>query len=342
MLTGCSTLNSNQSTALSSDEYAAILPYETSDTRVKHVGLVSDIDVRLQMEQGLMDLSKAHFSPSEVAYKTHAFLDFDTLDATDGSRGLLGTVRDANPNGLNPSSDEEFDTGNGTVTQAVILVDIYELDWYANDDLKGISLGLVVNDQLEQDGQEYQITEDRMKDYIEVTSSKLVNYMRERFNEISMSVPIYIAAYQLNHQDTQSLGGYVYEGYFEGNNASYASINEDWIQMPSNDLLTIDEDLADAFTTYKNEINSVLADYSYVVGQTKFENEEAVKCTIDVTTHGKTASEILAVIQVAKEQMKLFTNTDCEYLVRIINENEVYAMIQRKSGSDSVSVISMV
>ena len=33
-------------------------------------------------------------------------MDYDELDATDGSRGLLGTNRDENPNGLNPSPDE--------------------------------------------------------------------------------------------------------------------------------------------------------------------------------------------------------------------------------------------
>jgi hypothetical protein len=38
MITGCSSLNSNQSTPLSSGGYAAILPFETSDMRVKHSG----------------------------------------------------------------------------------------------------------------------------------------------------------------------------------------------------------------------------------------------------------------------------------------------------------------
>ena len=94
------------------------------------------------------------------------------MDATDGSRGLLGTLRDDNPNGLNPSRDEAFDTGNGEVTGATILVDIYELDWYnTNDNLRGISLALVVNDEVEDDaGNTYEITKEKLQNYIEVTA----------------------------------------------------------------------------------------------------------------------------------------------------------------------------
>lgn len=144
-LSGCMGTSTNDTLALQAGDYVAMLPFESSDTRVKHVGLISDQDIRIEIESGLMDLSKQYFDPSSVGYRTHTFLDFDELDATDGSRGLLGTLRDDNPNGLNPSRDEAFDTGNGEVTGATILVDIYELDWYnTNDNLRGISLALVV------------------------------------------------------------------------------------------------------------------------------------------------------------------------------------------------------
>ena len=88
-LCACSTGNKNQANALDEDSYQAILPYESSDTRSKHVGLIQDTDLRVEMESGLMDLSKKYFSPTTVGYKTHQFLDYDELDATGGSRGLL-------------------------------------------------------------------------------------------------------------------------------------------------------------------------------------------------------------------------------------------------------------
>ena len=65
--------------ALQAGDYVAMLPFESSDTRVKHVGLISDQDIRIEIESGLMDLSKQYFDPSSVGYRTHTFLDFDEL-----------------------------------------------------------------------------------------------------------------------------------------------------------------------------------------------------------------------------------------------------------------------
>ena len=85
-LSGCMGTSTNDTLALQAGDYVAMLPFESSDTRVKHVGLISDQDIRIEIESGLMDLSKQYFDPSSVGYRTHTFLDFDELDATDGSR----------------------------------------------------------------------------------------------------------------------------------------------------------------------------------------------------------------------------------------------------------------
>lgn len=338
-LSGCSLISQNDSMALQAGDYAAILPFESSDTRVKHVGLISDQDLRIEVESGLMDLSKQYFSPDDVGYKTHVFLDFDVLDATDGSRGLLGTLRDDNPNGLNPRSDAEFDTGNGLVTQAVILVDIYELDWYKNDSLRGISLALVVNDALDSGDETVEITDEKLINYIEVTASNLVNYMRQRFNEVSSNIPIYIATYRLDSTGN-SYGGYMYQGYFDGTNQDYSELDEDWLLMPSTDFSTFDSTVADEFSTFTADLNNVLADYTYVTGEAKVENGNIVKMNIEVDAHGKTAGEILAVTQTANSSLSVFTSTDCTYMITVKNDDTVYAMISRDIDSTATTVIS--
>lgn len=336
-LSACSTTNSNQSQALSSNDYAAILPYDTKDTRVKHVGIIPDINTRIQLEDGLMDLSKQYFPPDRVGYKTHAFLDYDELDATDGSRGLLGTLRDDNPNGLNPGVDEAFDTGNGTVKNAIILVDIYELDWYSNDELQGISIALVVNDMV---GDDVKIKEDRMQQYLEVTCSKLVNYMRQRFNEVTSNVPIFVAAYELNSEETEQIGGYKYAGYFQGSNQNFYKINEEWIHVPSGTFTTKDLAAAEEFTDFKSQISQVLSDNTYVTAEAKYEDDELVKMNIEITAHGKTAGEILAVIEATRVELKNFSNTNCRYTVRIFNDSDAYCMMVRNVGTQDVIVAS--
>lgn len=332
----------NKSTALNSGDYAAVLPYEDSNTRVKHVSLISDLDCRIQIEQGLMDLSKKHFSPDEVQYKTHAFLDYDELDATDGSRGLLGTLRDNNPIGLNPSSDEEFDTGNGIATGPIILVDIYELDWYAGDTLKGVSLSLVVNGTLYlDDGSLVNIDEMQLENYFDVTSNKLVSYMRERYNEITTHVPIYVSVYQLSDDD-DTYGGYVRDAYFDGTQGKFGKIEEKWYLVPSNSFTQVDATMANEFREFKNSITNVLTDYTYVTGRVKTENNKTSKVEITIETHAKSAGEILAVGQMTKESMSIFSKTDCRYTVKIVNNNNTYVIIQRKENSTECSVISTI
>lgn len=342
-LTGCMSFNSNETKALNNDDYAAILPHESTDTRVKHISLIQDFDVRVQVEKGLMDLSKKHFPVNQVAFKTHEFLDYDELDATDGSRGLLGTLRDNNPNGLNPSNNEQFDTGNGITQGGVILVDLYELDWYKRDDLNGISIGLIVNDQIEQNGKIYPITDEKMKGYIEVTCSKLVNYMRERFNEIGKNVPIYIGVYELNHDPlAKSHGGYMYEAYFTGNQHTFNELNEEYITIPSAAFTAKNAEMAEEFNQFKQKVSTVLPDTTYVVGEGRFDNGSIKEVQLTITTHGKMVGEILAATQTVKENLKLFENTDCDYRIQVINNDKLFAMMHRKAGSKHCDIITTI
>lgn len=335
VLSGCSTLDKVSETG-QKQEYTAVLPYGESDTRVKHVGIMSDVDTRIQIEDGLMDLSKPYFSPSKVKYKTHEFLDYDELDATDGSRGLLGTNRDENPNGLNPNKSDTFDTGNGTVEGATILVDIYELDWYSGDQLNGISLSLVVNSEV--DGK--RIKKGKMRDYLKVTSTKLVNYMRSRFNKISDNIPIYIAAYELNNDGDASMGGYIYSGYFQNNQQTFKNIKEEWYRVPSNDFTKADAKTAKEFTEFENVVSRSLSDTSYVIATAKYENGKLTRMDIEITAHGKTAGEIQMVSQVVEDELTSFTAAECKYTVKIIDNNKTYYMMNREPNSNGVNVVS--
>ena len=337
-LCACSATNSNQAKNLSSGEYAAILPYDTSNTRVKHLGILSDVDLRVQVEKGLMELSKSHFSVNAVAYKTHAFLDYDELDATDGSRGLLGTLRDDNPNGLNPGKNEDFDTGNGVVDGATILVDLYELDWYNNDELKGISISLVVNDSVGED--EVTIKDANMQQYLEVTSIKLVNYMRSRFNEVTDAVPIYVAAYALDSSSDDRLGGYIYSGFFQHATQSFSEVSQEWYRIPSATIAQQDAKISEEFTTFKDKVSTAIADNTYVVGNAQYIDETLTRLDIEIQAHGKTAGELLAISQIAKEELSSFTSTGCQYTIRVKNNDTVYCMIQRERNSKESTVIT--
>lgn len=342
LLSGCSEEGARVVQGLRPGDYGAVLPYETSDTRGKHIGLISDIDIRSQLESGLMDLSKQYFSPSDVNFRTHVFLDYDELDATDGSRGLLGTLRDGNPNGLNPSADEEFDTGNGIVRGPILVNDIYELDFYSGDTLKGISIGLAVSDAVTQDGQRIEIAPEKMENFLTQTGTKIVSYLRERFNEISPDVPIFIAAYQLNtDENSHSKGGYIFTEYFRGQNSQVNTLHEEYLIVPSSQFSQAHPEMAQEFETFRQQVMSILSDATYTTGQAKVQDGTIVRLTIHITAHGKTVSEILAVIQSVREDLSAFTDTTCTYKVIIENNSDVCALLEREPDSKSVKVMSI-
>ena len=102
-------------------------------------------------------------------------------------------------------------SGNGVVKGPILVVDLYELDFYDQNDLKGISIGLAVADAAtDAQGNRVDISPEKMEEYLSATGSKIVSYLRERFNEITPNVPVLIAAYELNtDDDDSSKGGYI-------------------------------------------------------------------------------------------------------------------------------------
>jgi protein involved in sex pheromone biosynthesis len=340
-LGGC-TSASVENVSDSAQIYQAATPFIVSDTRAKHVGLISDIDIRVALEQGLMELSEEYFSPDRYTYRTHMFLDYDELDATDGSRGLLGTLRDDNPNGLNPSADEEFDTGNGIATGPVLLVDLYEIDYYEQDALKGIAIGLAVTDTATVNGESVEITPEKMQQYLQVTGTKITSYMRERFNDITSSVPILIGAYQLNTDSSDtSKGGYIYLEYNNGSSSTYETISEDYVTMPSSAFSSKDPEAAEQFSTFKADCSSIITDNTYVTGTAHYQNDALVSMTLDVTAYGKTAGEILAIIEGVQNYLSVFTVQECSIKVIVKNNNETVALMSREDADAPVNLITV-
>ena len=93
LLSGCNDGNTSRNdtqTIATEGDYAAILPFNTSDARQKHTSVISDQGERYNITTGLMELSQNYFSTNNVAFKESQFLTYDILDASDYTTGLLG------------------------------------------------------------------------------------------------------------------------------------------------------------------------------------------------------------------------------------------------------------
>ena len=180
----------------------------------------------------------------------------------------------------------------------------------------------------------------KMRNYLKVTSTKLVNYMRSRYNEITDSIPIYVASYQLSESEDDNLGGYIYSLYLNKNDQDFENLSEHWYRVPSNEIAKKDPTLSDQFLAYQNKVAKVLADNTYCIAQAKYDGDTLEKLNITITAHGKTSGEMLAVSQVAKKQLSKFKSVDCEYSVKVIDNEETYCMMKRNKNETVVNSVT--
>ena len=181
-----------------------------------------------------------------------------------------------------------------------------------------------------------------MQNYLEVTFSKLASYMHERFNEINKNIPIFIAAYRLDDSNTTGKGGYIYEGYYKGGQGSFYFFKSRMGIGSKFTLYRFGFISCNGVCVFKEEISRVLPDNTYITGEAKFESKKLKKLNLTITAHGKTAGEILAVIEDVKDQMDTFSSKKCDYLITVLNDDTVYALIERASGSSECNVISKI
>ena len=95
---------------------------------------------------------------------------------------------------------------------------------------------------------------------------------------------------------------------------------------------------------------SIFQDNNYVILGANFkfkevdfnESKKLKKLNLTITAHGKTAGEILAVVEDVKDQMDTFSSKKCDYLITVLNDDTVYALIERASGSSECNVISKI
>ena len=346
LLSACDGNNQNRQetqTVATEGDYAAILPFSTSDTRQKHTSVTSDQGERYNITTGLMELSQAHFSTNDVAFKESQFLTYDVLDASDYTTGLLGRTSDSNPDGLNQSKDESFDTGNGeTVNGVAPLIDIYELDWYSGSTLRGISLAMVLSpNTYDANGESVEITEDQLKVFADAQGKKLNSYIRDNFPEISSNTPILIAVYVLS-DDAVLPGHYVMQAYCTSSSASFSDVNEEWTLVPSTSFTQKDEDVATQFAELKAGLVGFTPDDVYIIGKARFKDDALVEFNITVNLHAKTAAEAIALSQYISGQTSLFTSTNYELTIDISSDNDHIAVIRRSQGSSDAQTIMLI
>lgn len=328
-------------------DYSAQLPFRASDARAKHSQSSSVLD-SFNICSGLMELSKEYFSSDTHSYKESQFITYDILDASDLSTGLLGrTNSESNPIGLNPEVDTPFElkdktTKNITSTD-VLLYDIYELDWYKSKELEGISLAIMLNDQIGNSDNPDILSETALLTYGKEVGVKVVDYLRTNYPEIGSNLPIYVALYRVNGSNTTLPGSYFAASYFKSKTlAQYTNIVESWQLFPSSAATKEDPTIADNFDSFTNDVKTYFSEDVSVIGKGHYRDKSIVNLHIDINMYAKSGAEIKAAIQLINAKLSLFTSTTYDIQVNILCDTKETAVIARLKGSSDTNVISLI
>lgn len=323
--------------AINDDDYSALLPFNVSDARYIHADMKTSLLDTMTISEGLMQLSKQHFSPKSYAYREAQFLDYNTLKGS-----LLARESDDNPKGLNPSAESEFALKDGgTLKAPVLLVDLYELDWYQSEELSGLSIAMVVNSQSTdtETNKTMTITDAAMENYENVYGQRVIEYLRDTYPQVK-NLPIYLTVYDIAGDQEGVPGIFKREAYFESNTASFSRIKEQWTIVPTDTSQKLDESLNTAFLNYKKELDDLdLGEDISIIGTGKFSDGSLTTLKISVNAHAKTGSEMNAIVQLLNENLSLFTSTGYRITVDISCDDIHYAVIERASGSSKTNTI---
>lgn len=326
-------------------DYAAILPYYESSARMKHATTSTSLDGSYAIGNGLMELSKEHFSSDDHTYSEGVFLSYDALDAFEDQQGLLGRTSETNPNGLNPTVGTKIDTNAGVKTISasdVLLIDVHELDWYKHQELAGISIAVILNSEIGDAETPFQVSDEKLKAYGEEAGRKIVSYLRKTYPEIGKKTPIYVTLFKESSYNNTMPGIFIEDAYFaSGTIGEYNEIIEDWAIFPGSKASSLDNLTAVQFNQFVNGLSDFSSLNTSIVGTGHFMDSSLETLLIDISIYAKTWAETNAMIQKINADLEVFASQDFEIKVTLRSDDILIAAMHREKGSNEVNVITL-
>lgn len=317
------------------NEYSVILPFKASDIRQYHGTYLGRADF-LEIGSRLEEKSKEYFDINE-----YYLSEGHVISNSDLSK-LVRRESTDNPYGLNPPSGSQFLVGTSdiSVTDAVVIADIMEIDFYqelnGSTSLAGMSFAIVLNQSLSSPNGLVTVTDKVLYEYGSNMARKLDRYIRSLSDMEDM--PIYIALYVTNPTDAVLPGRYIADGYFTARGGQINTNNEQWVLFPSTQAASLDAALTDKFNGFKSSITKFIPESIGVIGEARYVDNETNFLRITLSIQAKTYSEIRALTQYTTELLKEIDQRDYDIVVRINSISETLVLIEL-SKDDELDII---
>lgn len=324
LLVACqSSTNNEQEVIEFNKNYSFKIPFQISSRRHMHQRRGVYRDDSIMITKGLYDYMSYYFEGSDDYLLAEGQEINDKLFDS-----LMRFKSNDNPNGLNPEANSSFVLDNGkTVTQPIIITDLFELDVYdKQDELVGMSIGLCVKQSVSDDGK---LTDADLKKYAENAGRQLVSILRKE--ERMANAKIVVAIYSLEKVDSSLPGNFIGSLYFAYNAADFEEDQSRWYLLPSSDASKNFSELSESFNVFKNSLsNLIIDDYIGVVGQLNQFDGSAKELYIDITADTKSYPEIQVLVNYISKLLKQHFSNDLHIKVRIMNGREVKAIMEKK------------
>lgn len=321
---------------LKGDLYQVLIPFTQSKLRNYHSTMTRQD--RIELSARLQEMSSNHFSQEKYYVSEGTVVD----NALHNRLIKYETIYDE---GLNPRADQEFETTsvNRTVVGPVIVTDIIELDFYESQavdaPIEGIALAITLNKFTTlEDGTVVELSEETMVDWGESSARKLVSIIRSLSG--MTNVPIFVALYSLEKQDSTLPGGYVSSAFFEGRSGQFTRNKEEWLLFPSEAANNRVNQLAVEFDLYRQSLSSLIAaETTGVIASGRLINGTVDYLKIEINTAGRTFLELQALTQYAANLLDRFNNFDIDITVQIKVVNEVVSIISLENDSQEATIV---
>lgn len=314
--------------------YAVALPFQPSRLRYFH-----NAKDYVQIGQGMIEYSKDYFGVENHILQEGTILK----DYNDDMLALINRQSEANPTGLNPTSDTVFDTGNGTTaTGPQIITDLFEInfmDTTNTNNIKGITLTLVVRSQTKDvNGNDITIASDKLYDFATNAGRKLESHFRNLPKV--MDLPILIMLYDASSSDQTLPGKFLGKGYFLPRSGQFEAIDETWTIIPSTAASELDKTLVAQFNEMKRSLQGFIPENLGIVARAQYLDGIAQKVKITVTISSKTYTEIYVLTEYIMSLAQSFSQ-EVTLIIEIKNFKDTVVVMRREAGNDTITKVVM-
>ena len=282
---------------------------------------VVDFDVTT-IEKNLIQISTNTFDVDKYYYEEGQYLTKSKL------KDLLGKKQ------LNDYGKKKI---NGKKVTPMIVAGIYEKNFVnKKGDIKGISLGIVLNRYHSYDSNNNYVTLDKDEtiEFGKKAGKKLVKYMRNKFK--LKNVPIMVALYLEASPNSSSGGNYLYYGVTEDKDIKYKYINQKTFFMNNKNVKDIDSENYNNFIKFEDSIRD-FDNSLYISGVGHFNGNDLSKLEINVTKSYYSYGDLLYLNQLLSDKVvKYFKKL--KVVVKISSINSVNSYIVKEPNQTTTDV----